>query len=228
MSYCRQQIIEEAIFRWRSFGGLAPAILRRCYLTTPNNSLHTEQENTHFIFLDGETIKADNKFFSTARRTKDLKCRQLEQLIHQSLMSKTSNSWKSEQHTCLDTIHTFHRCWRARKPACAENNERTSPTSGRLLVDNCSSCRFSCTKDWYSAVHASTSLPLDQPFTKSPSKNLLNSWKGATSSPPTKIARQNQLKPCPMTDFGAKVDNIQFTNSSRKRRASRQNSVCKY
>ena len=60
----------------------------------------------------------------------------------------------------LATIHTLYRCRRARKPACAEQNDRTSPTSGRLLVDDRSSCRCSCTKDWYSARHASTSLPL--------------------------------------------------------------------
>ena len=61
-----------------------------------------------------------------------------------------SNIW-------LDTIHALYRCWRARKPACAEQNDRTSATSERLLLDYHSSCRCSCTKDWYSALHASTS-----------------------------------------------------------------------
>ena len=96
----------------------------------------------------------------------------------------------------LDTIHTLYRCRRARKPACAEQKNRKSPTSGRLLVDDRSSCRCSCAKDWYSARQASTSLPLVQPFSSSPSKSLLKSWKGATSSPPTTIAEQKQLNPC--------------------------------
>ena len=78
------------------------------------------------------------------------------------------NTWKKNCTKCWDnfqglkdttwlpTIHTLYRCRRARKPACPEQNDRTSPTSGRLLVDDRSSCRCSRTKDWYSARHAST------------------------------------------------------------------------
>ena len=88
--------------------------------------------------------------------------------------------------------------------------KRTSPTSGRLLVDDRSSCCCSSTKDWYSARQTSTSLPLFQPFSGSPSKNLLKSWKGATSSPPITMARQKQLLPCPMTDLEATVERTQF------------------
>ena len=115
----------------------------------------------------------------------------------------------------------------ARKTACPKQNDRSSPTSGRLLVDDRSSCRCSCAKDWYSARHASTSLPLVQPFSSSPSKSLLKSCKGATLSPPTTIAGQKQLKPCPMTERAATVDRTQFTKSSRNRRASRRNSFCR-
>ena len=69
--------------------------------------------------------------------------------------------------------------------------------------------------------------PLVQPFSSSPSKSLLKSCKGATSSPPTTIAGQKQLKPCPMTKRAATVDRTQFTKSSRNRRASRRNSFCR-
>ena len=84
-----------------------------------------------------------------------------------------------------------------------------------------------CTKDWYSAQHASTLLPFVQLFSSSPSKSLLKSCKGATSSPPTTIAGQKQLKPCPMTERAATVDRTQLTKSSRNRPASRRNSFCK-
>ena len=90
-------------------------------------------------------------------------------------------------------------------------------------MDDRSSCRCSCTRDWYSARHASTSLPLVQHFSRSPSRSLLRSWKRAMSSPPTTNAGQKQLKPCPKTDLEATVDRTQFTNSSKKRRTSRRN-----
>ena len=122
----------------------------------------------------------------------------------------------------------LYKCWRARKATCAKENDRTLSTSGRLLMDDRSSCRCSCTKDWYSALHASTSLPLVQPFSRSPSKSLLNSWRGTTSSPTTTNAGQKQLIPCPVTDLEATVDRTQFPNSSRKRRASRRNSIRRY
>ena len=70
--------------------------------------------------------------------------------------------------------------------------------------------------------------PFFHPFSRSPLRSLLSSWKGAKSSQSTTIARQKQLLPRPVTDFEAMVDSKQFTISSRKRRASRQNSVCKY
>ena len=65
--------------------------------------------------------------------------------------------------------------------------------------------------------------PLGPTLLSSPSKSLLNSCKGATSSPPTIIAGQKQRKPCPMTERAATVERTQFTKSSRNRRASRRN-----
>ena len=65
----------------------------------------------------------------------------------------------------------------------------------RLLVDCRFSCRLSCTKGWYSALHGSISLPLVKLFSKSPTESLLSNRKGATSSTPTTIAGQKQLSP---------------------------------
>ena len=93
---------------------------------------------------------------------------------------------------------------------------------GQLLVDDHSSSRCSCTKDWYSALHASTSLPLVHTFSQSPSTSLLKRWKGTKASPPIQIAGQKQLIHCPVGDLEATVESIQFTNSSRKRRASHE------
>ena len=107
-----------------------------------------------------------------------------------------------------------------RNQAVAERNDKTFPPSEWLLVNDCSSCHSFCTKDWYSALHVSTSISLVQAFSKSPTKGLLNNSKRATSSPPTKIAGQKLHTPCPMTDLEAKVDNNPITNPSGKRRAS--------
>ena len=133
-----------------------------------------------------------------------------------------------QNNTWLDTIHTLYRCSQARKRACAVQKGRTSPMLGRLLVDDRSNGRCSCTKDVYSALHASTSFPLVYPFSKIPSKSLLNSWRGAKSSPPTTNAAHTQLIPCPMKTLESTVDCNQFEKSSMKRRASRRNSVRNY
>ena len=124
-------------------------------------------------------------------------------------------------------MHALYRCCQARKPTCVEQNERMSPTSGRLLVDDLSRCCCSCTKDFYSALHASSLLSLVHLFSKNPSKSLLNSWKEATSSPPIKIAGQKLLIPCPMSDPEAPVDSKQFKvlRDFTKRRRSRRNAV---
>ena len=131
------------------------------------------------------------------------------------------------------TSHIGYNTYFIQVPTSAETSlsgtERQDVTYVRApFVDDRSSCRCSCTKDWYSARHASTSLPLVQPFSSSPSKSLLKSSNGATSSPPTTIAGQKQINPCPMTERAATVDRTQFTKSSKNRRASRRNSLCRY
>ena len=73
--------------------------------------------------------------------------------------------------------------------------DRTSPTSGRLLVEDRSSCRCSRTKDWYSARQSSISLPLIQPLSKSPCSKRPSRWKGAWSSPPRINADKNKSIP---------------------------------
>ena len=70
--------------------------------------------------------------------------------------------------------------------------------------------------------------PLVQPFSSNPSKSLLKSCNGETSSPPTTIAGQKQLNPYPMTGRAATVERTQFKKSSRNQHASRRNSLCRY
>ena len=76
---------------------------------------------------------------------------------------------RSQGFTLLVAIHTLNRCWRARKPTCEEQKDRTSPTSGRLLVEDRSSLRCSWKKDWYSARQASISPFLIHPRSERPS-----------------------------------------------------------
>ena len=45
-----------------------------CKLRAPNKILHTEQDTTHFFFLDGDTIKVGNKPFVTSCTTTDQMC----------------------------------------------------------------------------------------------------------------------------------------------------------
>ena len=126
------------------------------------------------------------------------------------------------------TIHTLYRCWRVRKPACEEQNDRKSPTSMRLLVEDRSSCRCSWTNDWYSAQQASISLPLIYPRSKSPSNKGPSRCSGAWSSPPLMIAGQNQLNPLPVWERAATVDSTEFVSSCRNLWASRWNSLLKF
>ena len=128
----------------------------------------------------------------------------------------------------LVAIYTLNRCCRARKPACEEQNDRTSPMSGRLLVEDRSSCRCSWTKDWYSDRQPSISLPFTHPRSNRPSSRRPNKWSGAWSSPPMMIAGQKQLKPCPIFERAATVESTEVVNCSKKLRASRWNSRLKY
>ena len=114
-----------------------------------------------------------------------------------------------------------------------ENQPVQNKTTGRHLRQDGSSW----TTAPAAAVHAHKRLvlsparlnlaPLVQPFSSSPSRTLLKSWKGATSSPPSTNAGQKQLKPCPMTDREATVDRTQLTKSSGNQRASRRKSFCR-
>ena len=122
---------------------------------------------------------------------------------------------RSQGFTILVTTHTLNRCWRARKRACKERNDRTLPTSGQLVVEDRSSCRYSWTGDWYSARQASISLPLIHPHSKSPPNETPSSCNGAWLSLPMTIAGQNQLNPCPVLERSATVDSTEFVNSSR-------------
>ena len=135
---------------------------------------------------------------------------------------------RSQGFSILVTIHTLNKCWRAEKPACEERNDRTSPTSGRFLVEDRSSCSCSWTKDWYSARQSSISLPSIQPRSKSPQNKTPSSCSGTWSSPPMTIAGKKQLNPCPILEWAATVDSTEFVNCSRNLRASRWNSRFKY
>ena len=148
------------------------------------------------------------------------------------------NTWKnktiyfrlerSQGSTILATIHTLNRCWRARKPACEEQNDRTSPKSGWFLVEDRSSCRCSWTKNKCSARQASMSPPLIHPRSKSTSNKKPRRCSGAWLSPPIRIAGQKQLKPCPILERAATVDSTDVVNSSTNLRASRWNPFFKY
>ena len=142
--------------------------------------------------------------------------------------NKTSHFRLKHGFTILVAIHTLNRCWRARKPACKEQNSMTSPTSEWLLVEDRSSCRCSWTKDWYSARQASILLPLIHPRSKNPSNKRPSRCTGAWLSPPMTIAGGKQLNPCPILERAATVDSTEFVNSFRNLQASRWNSRFKY
>ena len=122
-------------------------------------------------------------------------------------------------------VHILNRWWWARKWVCEEKNDRTS---GRLLVEERSSCRSSWTKELYSARQASISLPLIHPRSKMPSKKRPSRCSGAWLSLPMMIAGQKQLNPCPISKRAATVDSTEFVKSSRNPRASRWNCSFKY
>ena len=133
------------------------------------------------------------------------------------------NTWKnktvffrlkrSQGSTMLVAIQTLNRCWRAQKPACEEQNDRTSPTSGRPFVEDRPSCRCFWTKDWYSARQASFSLPLIHPRSQNPSNKRPSRCSGTWLSLPMTIAGQKQLNPCPILERAATVDSTEFVNS---------------
>ena len=110
-----------------------------------------------------------------------------------------------------------------------ENQPAKSKTTGRHPRQgesslNSTSCRWSRRKDCYSSRQTSISLPLIHPRSKSPSHRRSSWYSGAWSSPPMMIAVQKQLKPWPILERAATVDNTELVNYSRNLRASRWNS----
>ena len=101
-----------------------------CGVRAPNKILHTEQDTTHFFFFDGDTIKTAKK--SSARGAGPRITSAVNWKIRNIIVSwqKQTTQASARQHAWSDTIHTLYRCWRARKPACAEQNDRMSPMQG--------------------------------------------------------------------------------------------------
>ena len=126
------------------------------------------------------------------------------------------NIWNEQQNyskpmlkqypTSLFTKHILNKCRRARKPDCREQNARTIPTSGRLIVDYHSSWRCSCMKDFYSARPASTSMRFSHLFSSIPFNSNQNNWTGTWSSLPMRKAGQKMVITCPMFHRTAKVN----------------------
>ena len=182
----------------------------------PHEILQPKPGTTHFIFDNHYTVLTDDELLREVTGPR----------IIRAVSWNTCKKYKSirtqnmKNFNPLVTIHILNRCWWARKLTCKEQNDKTSPRSGRLLIHDRSSCRCSCAKDWYSARPASISLPLTHPISRSPSRSKPNRWKGAWLSPPVMIAGQKQLIPCPMLDRAATFDSAEFVNSSRNFRVS--------
>ena len=187
--------------------------------------LHAKQSATHFILVDNDSIQIDDDLFAGSHWPTYIESCQLEDLEKQDDL--ISGSTSHQVLTPLVTILTLNRCWRAWKPACEKQKDRTSPMSGWLLVENRSGSRCSWTKDWYSTREASISLPFIHPRSKSPSNNRPSRCRGAWLSPPMIIAGQKQLSPHPTLERAATVDSTEVVNSSRNPRASRWNSFFK-
>ena len=156
-------------------------------MRTPYKILYTKDGTVYFICANHHAIQIDQESLATRHWSVHNKSCQQENLEKQDQNCQTQ---QSRSFAILVTIHTLSRRCRARKPACEEQNDRTSTTSGRLLVEDRSSWCCSWTKDWYSARQASISLPLTRPRSKSPSNRRPSRCSGAWSSPPMMIAGQ--------------------------------------
>ena len=69
--------------------------------------------------------------------------------------------------------------------------------------------------------------PPDPASLQQPINKLIEKLQRSNVVPPTTIAGQKQLNPCPMTKREATVESTQLKKSSRNRRASRRNSFCR-
>ena len=84
--------------------------------------------------------------------------------------NKTQNSRKWIKNQEIKTkLPTWQRLQRAQNPACEDQEDRMFPTSGRLSIETRSKSLRSCTKDWYSALLATTVDPRTHP---TPSSHL--------------------------------------------------------
>ena len=96
-----------------------------------------------------------------------------------------------------------------------------------FLLARHSSWRWSFTKNWSSALQASTIDPFSHPYSTKPSRSCPKRKKADWSSPPIFISEQKQLTPWPGFERAATVDKTVLVKSSRKRRALLLNSVLK-
>ena len=101
---------------------------------------------------------------------------------------------------------------------------RTSPTLGQLLLQ----LLLSMHKGLVLSPARINFSPSGPNFVQKPIQQLVKQPERSDVIPPTKIAGQKQLIPCPMTDLEATVDRKQITISSRELPASRRNSVNRY
>ena len=99
-----------------------------CEVRALNKVLHTNQDTTHFLLFDGDTIQAHSELLTMRWRPTDHNRCQLEHLKQQKLISRTWQHIVVEATTQFDSIRTLYRCRWARKPTCAEQNDRTLPT----------------------------------------------------------------------------------------------------
>ena len=141
--------------------------------------------------------------------------------IFQWLATATEPTWKP-------TRLTRYRCRRLRNPLWWVKLLRTLLMSECFLLAWHSSWRWSFTKDWNSALQASTVDPFSHPHVTKPSRSCPKRKKAEWSSPPIMISGQKQLTPWPSFDRAATVDKTVLVNSSRNRPALFLNSFFRY
>ena len=112
--------------------------------------LHAKHRTSHVVFGYQHSVQIGDELLTGTLRAVNWNTWNF-----QRINNEQPKHTMATHHTQLDTVQTLCKRFRARKPACVEKNDRTSPMSGRLLVEDRSSCRCSRTKDWYSARPAS-------------------------------------------------------------------------
>ena len=170
----------------------------------------------HFFFFDGDTIEADNRFFAMAGRPTNHKCCQLEHLKHQNLIRKT-NQLMEVRSSCMTGYDTYFILVLTSTEINLSRTERqdvtyfTAASRGRPLQ-----LPLFLHKGLVLSPAGFKFAPSGPNFLQQkPIQQFVNQLERATSSPPTTVAGQKQLIPCPITVLEGTVDRIQFTNSSR-------------